>query len=108
MRVIYKVSDELTFELEGSTQKDIFEELSSVGEVFGGSTSCGKCQSTNVHFRMRKVDANKFFEKSCGDCGASLSYGCHRVGDTLFKKVKNEDGSWIDNRGWVRYVPPAK
>ena len=35
MKVIYKLSDKLTFEVDGLGQKEIFEELSSIGEIFG-------------------------------------------------------------------------
>jgi hypothetical protein len=35
MKLNYKVSDKLSFELEGEGQKEIFKELASIQEIFG-------------------------------------------------------------------------
>jgi translation initiation factor 2 beta subunit (eIF-2beta)/eIF-5 len=107
MKVICKVNEKVTFELEGSGQKDIFEQLSSVQEVFGEG-ACGKCNSENIRFQVREVDGNKFYELKCNACGSTLAFGAHKKGDTLFPKRKDGDGKWLDNKGWTKWVPPAK
>ena len=35
MKLKYKVSDKLEFELEGSGQKEVFKELAIIQEIFG-------------------------------------------------------------------------
>ena len=107
MKVTYKISDKLTFETDGVGQKEIFEELSSIGEVFGEST-CGKCGDTNLRFQVRTVDDNKYYELKCLKCGAILAFGAHKKGGTLFPKRKDGDGNYLDNKGWVKWVPPSK
>lgn len=107
MKVICKVSEKLTFEMEGSKQKDIFEELASVQEVFG-EQCCGKCGDTNLRFQVREVDGNKFYELKCNKCASILAFGAHKKGDTLFPKRKDADGKPIDNKGWTKWTPPAK
>jgi hypothetical protein len=42
------------------------------------------------------------------DCGAVLSYGQHKKGDTLFPKRKGEDGSWLENNGWYKWEGKKK
>jgi len=107
MKVICKVSEKLTFELDCNDQKDTFLQLSNLQEIFSEDT-CGACGSKEVRFVVRTVDGNSFYEIMCQKCRSKLSFGSHRLGGTLFPHRKNEDGSWIDNKGWVRYVPPAK
>lgn len=104
MKVRYEISDKMTIEIEGQTQKGIFEELGTLQEVFGEDT-CGKCKSQSVRFQVRVVNDNTFYELKCNDCGAALSYGCHKKGDTLFPKRKDSEGNWLDNKGWVKWQP---
>jgi hypothetical protein len=106
MKVICKVNDKLTFELDGAGQKDIFEKLSSVQEVFGES-ACGKCAGTDLRFQVREVDSNKFYEIKCNKCGAVLAFGAHKKGDTLFPKRKDSDGKFLPDKGWHKWVPPT-
>ena len=89
-------------ELEGDTQKEIFSQLAKFQEIFG-ETQCGKCGSTNLRFVVRVVDDNEYYEIRCLDCGAKLSFGLNKKGGGLFPKKKAEDGSWLPDKGWMKY-----
>lgn len=102
MKIIYKISDALTFEVDGADQKEIFEKLASVGEVFGES-NCGQCGKTNIRFRVREIEGNKYYELKCADCGAILAFGAHKKGGTLFPKRKDNEGNYIKNKGWTKW-----
>lgn len=104
MKLSYKVSDKLSFELEGAGQKEIFKELSALQEIFG-EESCGMCKSHNIRYVVRNVDGNDYFELRCMDCGAILAFGQHKKGGTLFPRRKDDDGKWLPNRGWHKYTP---
>lgn len=104
MKLNYKVSDKLSFELEGTGQKEIFKELSALQEIFG-EESCGMCKSHNIRYVVRNVDGNDYFELRCMDCGAVLAFGQHKKGGTLFPRRKDDDGKWLPNRGWHKYTP---
>ena len=89
MKVIYRPSDKLQFELEGSGQKEIFKELAVVQEIFG-EEKCGSCGKNNLRYLVRNVDDNNYYEIRCNDCGAILSFGQHKKGGTLFPKRKDD------------------
>lgn len=103
MKLKYKVNDKLEFELEGSGQKEIFKELAIIQEIFG-EEKCGLCSSTNLKFIVRNVEGNDYFELRCGDCGAILAFGQHKKGGTLFPKRKDDQGNYLPNRGWHKWV----
>ena len=107
MKVTYRATDKLVFELEGSGQKEIFKELALIQEIFS-EEKCGLCGSTNLKFIVRNVDNNDYFELRCNDCGAILSYGQHKKGGTLFPKRKDEEGNYIPNKGWHKWVAKDK
>lgn len=102
MKLRYKVSSKLEFELEAEGQKEIFKELASIQEIFG-EEKCGLCQSTNLRFVTRNVDGNDYYELRCADCGAVLAYGQHKKGGTLFPKRKDDEGNYLPNRGWYKW-----
>jgi hypothetical protein len=104
MKLNYKVSDKLSFELEGDGQKEIFKELSAIQEIFG-EESCGLCKSHNLRYVVRNVEGNDYYELRCVDCGAILAFGQHKKGGTLFPRRKDDDGKWLPNRGWHKYTP---
>lgn len=100
----------MTVELEGDTQKSVFEAISQFQEVFE-ETACGKCDSERVRFIVREVDGNQYFELRCLDCGARLAFGQHRQGGSLFPVRKAgkddksglEEGTWLPSGGWMRW-----
>jgi hypothetical protein len=104
MKILYRANDKLQFELEGSGQKEVFKELATIQEIFG-ETKCGLCGSTNIRFVVRNVDGNDYYELRCLDCGAILSYGQHKKGGTLFPKRKDDEGNWLPNMGWHKWIP---
>jgi hypothetical protein len=107
MKVKYKVGDKLEFELEGGGQKEIFKELALIQEIFA-EENCGLCGSTNLRFIVRSVEGNDYYELRCADCGAILAFGQHKKGGTLFPKRKDDDGSYLPNRGWHKWSKDSK
>ena len=106
MKVTYKVSDKLTFELDCSDQKDTFSQLSTLQEIFG-ENKCRSCQSEDIKFVVRTVDENSFYELKCNSCGSKLSFGSKKKGNDLFPKRKSNEGKWLENLGWVKYIKPS-
>ena len=103
MKVVYS-SQTGTFQLhmEGN-QKDIFGDLATFQEIFS-HTKCQCCDSA-ARFVRRVVEDNDFYEMHCTNlnCRAKLAFGQHKKGDTLFPKLKDEDGGYIKNGGWVKW-----
>jgi hypothetical protein len=66
----------ITITVKGATQKDLFNQLATITEVFG-ERSCGLCEGEDIIFAKRNVDGNDFFEMVCRNpqCGARLSFG---------------------------------
>ena len=104
MKVIYKANDTLTFEIDGTDQKDTFKQLGSLQEVFG-EKCCGNCNSTNIKFQVRNVQKYTYYEMVCLNCRAKLQYGCHQEQDTIFPKRKLDDGTYSKTKGWEVYKP---
>lgn len=102
---------QLTLEVEGATQKDLFAELASAQEVFDVG-ECGACHGEarlgtrfQVRVVMKGTKRYDFFEHVCRDpkCRARFSMGQSTSGDTLFPKRKDNEGNWLPNGGWVKY-----
>lgn len=95
-----------TMETEVSDQKAAVEEIAAFQEVFG-EEACGKCGCKNLHFAVREVDGNTFYEMRCQKkgCGAKLAYGAHKTGKTLFPKRRDDEGNWRGSSGWVKWNP---
>jgi len=111
MKVQYKVNPQTIIEQEVGNQKDAFQFLAEVNEVFGES-QCGKCDSTDLKFVTREAAKGtqvfRFYEVHCKKCFARLQYGQHSTGETLFPKRQDEDKNWLPNRGWSsKYVKPS-
>jgi hypothetical protein len=102
MKVFYKASDKLSFELEASGQKEIFKELALIQEIFS-EEKCGLCKSQSLRFIVRNVEGNDYYELRCADCGAVLAFGQHKKGGTLFPKRKDDDNNWLPNNGWHKW-----
>lgn len=102
MKLKYKVSDKLEFELEASGQKEVFKELALIQEIFG-EERCGMCDNSNIKFLVRSVEGNDYYELRCGECGAILSFGQHKKGGTLFPKRKDDNNNYLPNRGWHKW-----
>lgn len=107
MKLKYKVSDRLEFELEASGQKEVFKELAIIQEIFG-EERCGSCDKDSLKFVVRNVDDNDYFELRCNDCKSILSFGQHKKGGTLFPKRKDENGNYLPNNGWHKWNKEQK
>ena len=110
MKVNYdSKSGQFGVEFEGKDHKDVFEQVAKFQEIFEEKT-CGKCKKSNIRFSVREVDGNKFYELVCREpqCRAKLAFGVHKQGGTLFPKRKSDDGTFLENNGWVTWVNPKK
>lgn len=109
MKVRYKVNDKLELESEAPDQKGVFAFLASVSEIFG-INQCGKCKSKDIRPVVRTAAKGKqtfeFFEYHCSACQSRLAFGQLSDGTGLFPKRKDEDGKWIENGGWTKFVAP--
>lgn len=117
MQAQVKMSDRLTFIVEGSTQKELFEKLAEVdkaSEVFNVS-QCGICRNKNVRFQIRTEEGKtgknkgkmfKFYEMVCNDhkCRAKYSFGQLNEGGGLFPHKKDEEGNYLPNNGWTKFI----
>jgi hypothetical protein len=95
-------SGRLTFEVAGENVQELFTGVAEVQEVFQADACCGCCQGTDLVFRVRTLDGNKFYELFCRTCEAALSYSVLRTGG-LFPKRKDYGGTNWPNRGWKVY-----
>jgi len=102
MKVKFKPTSKIEFEIEGSGQKEVFKELAIVQEVFS-EENCGACKKDNIKYVVRNVDDNDYYEIRCLSCGAALSFGQHKKGGTLFPKRKDENNNWLENGGWYKW-----
>lgn len=102
MKVNYRVGERLSFEVDGAGQKEVFKELAAIQEIFG-EDNCGMCGKNNLKFVVRNVDGNDYFELKCGDCGGILSFGQHKKGGTLFPKRKDDNNTYLPNKGWHKW-----
>lgn len=110
MKVRYKaLGGKLEFEVEGSTEKELFKSIAKLEEVFHGEP-CGCCGKNNVRLQVRTVEDNDFFELKCEEkgCGASLSFGQHKKGGSLFPKRVDENKKKLPNNGWKRWDGKSK
>jgi hypothetical protein len=98
-------------EVDGESQKDLFESMAMAYEVFG-ETQCGLCGSTNIRPVVRIVDKFRFYEYSCQEpgCWAKLTFGQAQEGGGLFPKRKlldngkpDKDGEFGPHKGWTKY-----
>jgi translation initiation factor 2 beta subunit (eIF-2beta)/eIF-5 len=97
----YPVGDAIVT-IQCQTVKEAIKELSEYGVVFGES-KCEMCQSEQVIPTYKLAKGYDFYEMTCTDCGASLSFGQTKEGERLFPKRKDKDGNAIGKFGWHQY-----
>lgn len=100
----------LNFEIEGESVKDVFERVSAVQEIFEAESTCGCCEGNDIRFLARQVDDYKFYELACMSvgCRARFAFGQMKKGGALYPRRKDEDGNWLPNRGWSKFVPKGE
>ena len=106
MKVTYTTKKTgLTFEFDVKGDKETFEKLSSLTEVFEEDT-CGQCGKSDLRFIHRQVAKDKktynYYELRCRnkDCRARLDFGCSLDEVSLFPKRKDKEGKWVGKGGW--------
>jgi hypothetical protein len=111
MKITYKSKNgRLVAEVQGETQKDVFQQIASFQEVFE-ETACGACSGEDLRFVVRRNAADDdFFELHCQNpkCRARLAFGQHKKGGSLFPSRKDKDGKYLDKGGWTRWNPETK
>jgi hypothetical protein len=114
MKVRYQTANaRLTFEFESENDRTLVTNLAHIQEIFEES-SCGCCKKENIRFDVREFDGNHYYKLLCDDCGATLDFGQHKAGNTLFvKRFEKDTREPLPNRGWYLYgkspekTPPA-
>jgi hypothetical protein len=76
----------LLIKVEAGDQKGLFKQIAGVEDVFDAATTCGLCGSNDLSFRTRTVDGNDYYDLACRKCHATMRYGQHKTGGTLFPK----------------------
>lgn len=80
-------------------EKDELETLSKVITMGNAPTSCGICESEDVHFSSNKSTSEKgtfvFVKVICKKCGARSNLGQYKTGGYFWK-------------GWEKYSPPQQ
>lgn len=117
IKIIQKINDNTTVELEAENDVEMFRKLSAAQEVYGDA-KCPKCGSSHLGFRVRQAtDGKKTFdypERVCLNykCRAKLTFGVGENGifPVRFQRedgeyVKDEEGKRIPkgDRGWTKW-----
>jgi hypothetical protein len=116
MKAQVKVNSKVVVEVEGETQKALFQEMSRACEVFG-ETKCALCNSEDIRPAVRFVTKGKktydYHEMVCQNskCRAKLTYGQNMEGGTLFPirkltkegKPDRDEGQYGNHNGWTKY-----
>lgn len=96
----------ITIEIEGANVKEIFKNIGAVQEALDAEQGCGMpdCGCTKLHFQVRNVEGNEFYELVCAKCNARFEFGQHKKTPTLFPK-RRDNGKPLPNGGWSKYDP---
>jgi len=103
MKVTYdSATGGFAVQMEGS-QKDIFRDMATFQEIFTHNRC--KCCDSPAKFVVREVDGNDFYEMHCTNlqCRARLAFGQHKKGDTLFPRLRDDDGKYLKFGGWTKW-----
>lgn len=108
MKLVYTSKNgRFSTEIEGDSQRDVFEGVAKFQEIFEES-NCGKCQSDDLRFIVRNVEDNLYYELRCNACAARLSFGANKKGGGLFPKRKDAEGKWLSDGGWQKWNPKTE
>lgn len=90
----------MLFKLEAKTSKEMVRLLAEIQGTFESETLCGLCNSDLIQFQVRNPPgAGEYYELVCMACTATLTFGQHRSGESLF--LRRPAGA--ANRGWKLY-----
>lgn len=116
MKCQYRVNQDTMIELEGATDKDLYEAMARVAEIFGKHwLMCKACQDKAFKpvpvVRVNK-EKQKFYELHCTNpkCGARFVFGQSKDMKSLFPQRKYPKshklaGKLKPNEGWVKWEP---
>lgn len=107
MKFVVDANSGIGVEFDAANHKDAWGKLSGLNEVFF-NRQCGKCNAPNARFTIRKASDGKkeydYHELRCWKCGAKKAFGVLDDGsDCLFPKIKDKDGNYLPDNGWVKY-----
>lgn len=109
MKAVYKVDENLSFEIEAESDVEMFRQLAHLQEVYSHTKDP---DGNPAIFNVRTVDENDYHEMvSSANRRVKLQFGQNKKGGGLFpKRVDDEKlkenklervkGSWL----WTRYV----
>lgn len=100
-----------TFQIEGTTQAELFRGIATVQGLVPDRV-CGLCGSENIRYSVRDVDDNSYYEVGCMKCGAALKFGQNKSpkgGLFIHRKLDSngkpdfKNGTYGEHRGWTKY-----
>lgn len=109
MKAVYKVNENLSFEVDAETDVDMFRQLAHLQEIFSHTTDP---DGNPALFSVRTVEDNEYFEMvSSVNRRIKLQFGQNKKGGGLFPKRIDDDklkennlervkGSWL----WTRWA----
>lgn len=120
MKATYVTANgKLTLEMEYSDDRDLFEKIAHVDEVFGDVTCGAKVdgrwvETKDVKFVVRNVDDNKYYEMWADGKpelrGFRKQFGCHKKGNGLFPKRVEKDSKdhEFGSNGYAKFIGNKK
>lgn len=112
LEAMYKTANSrITFKVTGESPKALFKEIAELQDIFEVEECCGICGS-DFKFKVRITGDRgeySYYELACKNptCRAQFSFGQSKDQKTIFPKRKDDDGNWLPNRGWAKYVAEA-
>ena len=105
MRVQRKVSPTTLIEADGATVADVFEALAYMESIFHGHEVCGLCQKRDVTYQVQQdKEGHKYHKAVCLSCGGEFRFGVRKSPPgVLFPQLKDGDGNFKPNGGWLRW-----
>lgn len=99
MKAIYKATDKLTFEVDASSDIEMFEKLAMIDKIFGIDT-CSPTKSKNLKFVVNEAQGNKFYEIHDKDNPKyRMKFGVRKVATAsgkLFPKKQDNGFYWFE------------
>lgn len=90
-----------SIEIDATSPKDAIKKLSAYTTLFQEPV-CKMCNSEHTTLQHRHHDHVDYYSVKCLHCGAELSFGQHKTGETLFIKNKTDQG-FLPNGGWHKH-----
>ncbi len=83
----------LVIEVEGSNQKELLKDIAQAQMLFGMADIClcGLCGSAHIRFNYTNISNFEYYGLCCLECSATLNFGQHKNGQTLFVA---KDATW--------------